>query len=65
MATGQRIAETFKGLAREGKTVVVVSHDDQVVARLIVLKVMAVKAIEVKAIEVKSIAGAPMHMLLR
>ena len=43
----------------------VVSHDDQVVARLIVLKVMAVKAIEVKAIEVKSIAGAPMHMLLR
>jgi putative ABC transport system ATP-binding protein len=29
---GQRIAETFKGLAREGKTVVVVSHDDQVVA---------------------------------
>ena len=29
---GQRIAEAFKALAREGKTVVVVSHDDQVVA---------------------------------
>jgi putative ABC transport system ATP-binding protein len=29
---GQRIAETFKALAREGKTVVVVSHDDQMVA---------------------------------
>jgi len=29
---GQRIAEAFKVLAREGKTVVVVSHDDQMVA---------------------------------
>jgi putative ABC transport system ATP-binding protein len=29
---GQRIAKAFKALARDGKTVVVVSHDDQVVA---------------------------------
>lgn len=38
---GQRIAMAFKALAREGKTVVVVSHDDQMVAmadRVLLLK---------------------------